>query len=73
MVEVAESEAPAQARSPRAVGPIPLGIRNQIGSEVANAVDLMDLDKKTPREALDEAQKRLEEAWGQYQRQVLNR
>ncbi|HEY0866151.1 MAG TPA: extracellular solute-binding protein [Fimbriimonas sp.] len=61
------------ARSPRAVGPIPMGIRNQIGSEVANAVDLMDLGQKKPKQALDDAQTRLEEIWAKYRRQVLAR
>lgn len=61
------------ARSPRAVPPIPLGIRAQIGSEVSNAVDQMDLGQKTPKQALDDAQRRLEELWGKYQTQVLAR
>lgn len=59
------------ARSPRAVGPIPLGIRNQIGGEVGNAVDLMDSSNVPPKQALDEAQDRLEGIWAKYKQQVL--
>jgi len=59
------------ARSPRAVGRERIGFLNQIQSEVGNAVDQMDLGVKTPKQALDEAQKRLEEGWRKYQKQVL--
>lgn len=59
------------ARSPRAVGPVKMGIRNQIGSEVSNAVDVIDLGEKTTVDGLNQAQRRLEQAWSKYQKQVL--
>jgi len=61
----------ALARSPRAVGRERTGFLNQIQAEVSNAVDQMDLGQKTPQEALDDAQRRLEEGWQKYQKQVL--
>jgi multiple sugar transport system substrate-binding protein len=61
------------ARSPRAVPPVPLGVRSQIGTEVGNAVDLIDLGKATPQGALDAAQARLDQAWEKYKKQVLGR
>lgn len=61
------------ARSPRAARTVQKGIANQIGAEVGNAVDQMDLGNKTPEQALDAAQKRLEEIWERYQLQVLGR
>jgi ABC-type glycerol-3-phosphate transport system substrate-binding protein len=61
------------ARSPNAVGPVKVGIWGQIGREVGNAVDVMDLGEKSPQAALDGAQARLEEDWANYQRQVLGR
>jgi ABC-type glycerol-3-phosphate transport system substrate-binding protein len=60
------------ARSPRAVGPVKLGIWSQITQEVGNAVDEMDLGQKSPQAALDAAQARLGKAWDSYRRQVLN-
>lgn len=59
------------ARSPRAFGPVPIGINNQISSEIGNAADLMDLGKLSPQAALDTAQARLSEAWTKYRVQVL--
>lgn len=59
------------ARSPRAVGPVPMGVRSQIGSEVSNAVDVIDLEQMTAKAALDEAQARLESTWAKYRKQVL--
>ncbi len=60
------------ARSPRAVGPVKFGIWSQMGQEVGNAVDVMDLNQKTPQAALDQAQTRLQESWEHYKKQVLN-
>ena len=59
------------ARSPRAVGPVKLGIWGQIGQEVGNAVDVMDLGQASPKAALDIAEKRLTDQWANYQVQVL--
>lgn len=61
------------ARSPRAVGRERIGFLNQITSEVGNAVDQMDLGEKMPQQALDDAQRRLDEGWAKYQKQVLGR
>ncbi len=61
----------ALARSPRAFGAAPFGIYNQIGQEVSNAVDLMDLGQVEPAEALHEAQRRLDKNWAKYKIQVL--
>ena len=61
------------ARSTRAVGPVKLGIWDQIRSEVGNAVDVMDLDQKSPEAALEDAQNRLVDQWAKYKDQVLNR
>lgn len=61
------------ARSKRAAGPVPLGVQSQIGTEVGNAMDLIDLGEKSPKAALDDAQRRLEQAWDKYQRQVLGK
>ncbi|MDR3690036.1 MAG: extracellular solute-binding protein [Fimbriimonas sp.] len=60
------------ARSPRAVGPVKLGIWSQISQEVGNAVDVMDLGQATPQAALDHAESRLAEQWANYRKQVLN-
>jgi len=61
------------AKSPRAIGPVKIGVWSQIGQEVGNAVDVMDLGQKTPQAALDEAQARLVTIWDNYRHQVLNR
>jgi len=61
------------AKSSRAVPPVPLGIRAQIGSEVGNAVDQMELGELTPQAALDQAQSRLVAMWAKYQQQVLGK
>jgi ABC-type glycerol-3-phosphate transport system substrate-binding protein len=61
------------ARSPRAVGPVKLGIWGQIGQEVGNAVDVMDLEQSTPKQALDIAQVRLASQWLNYKQQVLEK
>jgi ABC-type glycerol-3-phosphate transport system substrate-binding protein len=61
------------ARSPRAVGPVKMGIWGQINQEVGNAVDVMDLDQASPKVALDRAQERLEGQWAKYKQQVLAR
>lgn len=61
------------ARSPRAVRPVQIGIASQIGGEIGNAVDRADLGQITVQQGLDQAQKRLDEQWSQYQKQVLGR
>lgn len=61
------------SRSERAYKPVQMGIAPQIGQEVGNAVDQMDLGQKEPQQALDDAQTRLESLWEKYQRQVLAR
>ncbi len=60
------------ARSPRARGPVQVGIWNQISQEMGNAVDLMDVGGVEPKVALDKAQERLEDEWSKYREQVLN-
>jgi multiple sugar transport system substrate-binding protein len=61
------------ARSKQAVGPAKIGVWGQIGREVGDAVDKMDLGLKEPKRALDDAQERLKVAWEKYQSQVLGR
>ncbi len=61
------------ARGERAVRPLQMGVAAQVGREVGNAVDEIDLGQKTPEVALNDAQRRLEELWQSYQRQVLGR
>lgn len=60
------------ARSPRAVGPVKMGVWSQITQEVGNAVDRMDLGQASPQSALDEAEARLNGQWAKYREQVLN-
>jgi hypothetical protein len=48
-----------------------MGIWGQIGQEVGNAVDVMDLGQASPKAALDIAEKRLTDQWDNYQVQVL--
>jgi len=59
------------ARSGKAVGPLPVGVANQVAQEVSNAVESMDLGQQTPKAALDGAQARLDVIWSKYKEQVL--
>jgi ABC-type glycerol-3-phosphate transport system substrate-binding protein len=59
------------ARSPQAVYMPKIGIWAEVNNEWANAFQLVNLQQKSPREALDDAQARLEPAWRRYRRQVL--
>jgi ABC-type glycerol-3-phosphate transport system substrate-binding protein len=59
------------ARSKNAIHPPLIGIWPQITNEMTNAFQLINLGQKTPRQALDEAQARLDPAWRRYRRQVL--
>jgi ABC-type glycerol-3-phosphate transport system substrate-binding protein len=61
------------ARSPNAVAPPHIGIWSQIGQEMQNAFDAANLGDKPTDEILAEAQKRMDEAWSKYKRQVLGR
>jgi len=59
------------ARSPNAVHVPLIGIWPQLNNEMTNAFQLINLGEKTPEQALNDAQKRLEPAWERYRRQVL--
>jgi ABC-type glycerol-3-phosphate transport system substrate-binding protein len=59
------------ARSPNAIAPEKVGIWSQIGVELDNAFQVVNLGQQEPKQALDEAQRRLENAWSKYKRQVL--
>lgn len=59
------------ARSENAISPPLIGIWPQITNEMTNAFQLINLGQRTPKQALDEAQARLEPAWRRYRRQVL--
>ena len=61
----------ALARSPKAVGPDRVGIWHQLGDEINVAFQEVSNLSKTPQQALDDAQARMQEQWTIYQRQVL--
>jgi multiple sugar transport system substrate-binding protein len=60
------------ARSPQAFGPPKIGIYPQIGTEMGVAFSEVNSEQKSPKQALDDAQARLETIWKTYKAQVLN-
>ena len=61
------------ARSPKAINPPKIGIFPQINSELNVAFQEVNSEQKTPKQALDDAQARLEKQWKVYREQVLVR
>lgn len=59
-------------KSQNIIGPAKVGIYSQAMEEMGNAVDAIDLGRKTPHQALDDAQLRIDQIWAKYKRQVLN-
>jgi len=59
------------ARSPNATWIPQIGIWPQINAEITNAFTEINLGTKTPKQALDAAQARLEPQWRRYREQVL--
>jgi multiple sugar transport system substrate-binding protein len=60
------------ARSPRAITPPSIGIWKQTGSEIGVAFQEVTTLSKTPKQALDDAQKRIDTIWATYKAQVLD-
>lgn len=60
------------SRSKGAFYPPQIGILAQIQDEMNNAFSVVNLGQKSPKQALDDAQQRLEAEWATYQAQVLN-
>lgn len=63
----------AMARSPKAFAPPKVGIWPQISNEMTVAFQEVNSGQKTPKQALDDAQARLEGIWAKYRSQVLNK
>jgi len=61
------------ARSPRAFNPPQIGILVQLRSEMDVAFQEVSTEKKTPEQALHDAQQRVTTLWTTYKHQVLNR
>ncbi len=61
------------ARSKNAFGPTQTGILQQLNGEMSAAFGQVLTGQKKPKQALDDAQVRLEGIWATYQRQVLGR
>ena len=61
------------ARSPKAINIPPIGIYPQISSEMTVAFQEVNGEQKTPKQALDDAQARIDAQWQIYKRQVLNK
>lgn len=61
------------ARSPNAFSPPKIGIYPQIGAELTVAFQEVNNLEKTPKQALDDAQTRLDALWATYKSQVLNK
>jgi multiple sugar transport system substrate-binding protein len=59
------------ARSKGAFSPPQIGILAQIEDEMSNAFQVVNLGQKSPKDALDDAQERLNGEWATYRRQVL--
>jgi multiple sugar transport system substrate-binding protein len=59
------------ARSKQAIGPYGIGIWRQLGDEINVAFQEVSDLSKTPQEALDDAQHRMNGEWATYKRQVL--
>jgi len=60
------------ARSPNAIAAPMIGIQPQIMDEMGNVFQEVSQGHKSPKEALDEAQARLDDEWKTYRQQVLN-
>lgn len=60
------------ARSPNAFNIPKVGIFPQLSNEMNVAFQEVNSEQKTPKQALDDAQKRAEVIWETYQEQVLN-
>lgn len=60
------------ARSPRAFHTPMIGVFNQISAEMSVAYQEVSGGQKEPKQALDDAQKRVDGLWKVYQAQVLN-
>ena len=61
------------ARSPKAFNPPSIGIYPQINSELTVAFQEVNTLQKTPKQALDDAQARLDKLWQTYKDQVLSK
>jgi ABC-type glycerol-3-phosphate transport system substrate-binding protein len=59
------------ARSPKGFSPPVIGLFPQISGEIGVAFQEVNNGLKSPKQALDDAQKRLEGQWATYRRQVL--
>jgi multiple sugar transport system substrate-binding protein len=59
------------ARSPLAFYPARSGFNPQLTSEIGNAYQEMNTGVKTPKQALHDAQIRIDSLWATYQKQVL--
>lgn len=60
------------ARSPKAFSSPSIGIYNQISAELTVAFQQVNSNQKSPKQALDDAQERLDKLWTTYKAQVLN-
>ncbi|MBS1703461.1 MAG: extracellular solute-binding protein [Armatimonadetes bacterium] len=63
----------ALARSPKSFSPPKIGINQQIANEMTVAFQEVNNGDKTPKQALDDAETRLNALWKTYQEQVLNK
>ncbi|AIE86079.1 extracellular solute-binding protein [Fimbriimonas ginsengisoli] len=61
------------ARSPKAINPPQIGLYPQINAELGVAFQSVNTGQKEPKEALAEAQARLDGLWATYRTQVLDR
>jgi len=61
------------ARSPLAFHTPKTGIFPQLSAEISNAYQEVSTGAKTPKQALSDAQKRIDGLWATYQDQVVNR
>ena len=59
------------ARSPKAISTTQIGVWPQMKSEIDVAFQEINTGQKEPKQALDDAQKRLDVIWATYQKQVL--
>ncbi|HEY0868014.1 MAG TPA: extracellular solute-binding protein, partial [Fimbriimonas sp.] len=61
------------ARSPKGLSPPVIGVFPQVSGEIGVAFQEVSNLLKTPKQALDDAQKRLDGQWTVYRRQILDR
>lgn len=61
------------ARSPKAFSPPKIGIYPQINAEMTVAFQEINNQEKTPKQALDDAQARIDSLWKTYKAQVLEK